>query len=254
MKELIKISEQDGKRAVNARELHAFLCVGKDFSTWMKDRIEKFGFAENQDFEVFTNFGENPKGGRPQKEYAISIDMAKELSMVENNDRGRKARRYFIECENMLRKQFSSPSYQISDPIKRAEAWIGEEKERQRLAIENEKQQKQLEEQAPKVQFADAMSASSTSCLIGELAKVLTQNGYKIGQNNLFKWLRDNGYLCKWGERKNIPMQRYVEQGIFELKKSTWIDNNNVIHTSTTVKVTAKGQQHFINKFLTNNK
>lgn len=115
-----------------------------------------------------------------------------------------------------------------------------------------EKQQKQLTEQEPKVNFANAMIASTTSCLIGELAKVLTQNGYTIGQNRLFQWLRDNEYLGKWGERKNIPLQQYVEQGLFQLKKSTYTDNSGVIHTSTTVKVTGKGQEYFINKFLNN--
>lgn len=104
MNEIIKISEHDGKCAVNARELHRFLGVGKDFSSWIKDRIIKYQFIENQDFEVFTDFGENPNGGRPQIEYALSIDMAKELSMVENNERGRMARRYFIECEKKIQQ------------------------------------------------------------------------------------------------------------------------------------------------------
>lgn len=148
--------------------------------------------------------------------------------------------------------QYHIASYQISDPIKRAEKWIEEERERQRLLLENQQKEQLLIDQEPKVNFADAMTASTTSCLVGELAKVITQNGYEIGQNRLFKWLRDNGYLGKWGERKNIPLQQYVEQGLFQLKKSTWQDNNNVTHTSTTVKVTGKGQQYFINKFLNN--
>ena len=123
---------------------------------------------------------------------------------------------------------------------------------KQQLQIEE--QQKQLTEQEPKVNFANAMLASSTSCLVGELAKVLTQNGYEIGQNRLFKWLRDNNYLGKWGERKNIPLQQYVEQGLFKLKKGTYTDLNGTIHTTTTVKVTGKGQEYFINKFLNNKK
>lgn len=89
---------------VSARELHQFLMVGKDFSNWIKDRIEKYGFVENQDFEVFAKNGENSKGGRPLIEYAITLDMAKELSMVENNEQGRIARKYFIECEKRLRE------------------------------------------------------------------------------------------------------------------------------------------------------
>lgn len=232
--------------------MHQFLNVGKDYSTWIKDRINKYDFVENQDFIVFPEIGENPQGGRPRIGYAITIEMAKELSMVENNDRGRIARRYFIECEKVALT--NRASYQITDPIKRAEKWIEEERERQRLQMENQKKEQLLIEQEPKVNFANAMTASTTSCLVGELAKVLTQNGYKIGQNRLFKWLRDNGYLGKWGERKNIPLQQYVEQGLFQLKKSTWTDNNDVTHTTTTVKVTGKGQEYFINKFLNNNK
>lgn len=156
------------------------------------------------------------------------------------------------ELERKEQRNTDSPSYQIEDPIERAKRWIEEQEERKRLELENEQKEQQLIEQEPDVKFAKAMIASSTSCLVGELAKVITQNGYKIGQNTLFKWLRDNEYLGKWGERKNIPRQKYVEQGLFQLKKSTWTDNNDVIHTSTTVKVTGKGQEYFINKFISN--
>lgn len=121
---------------------------------------------------------------------------------------------------------------------------------KQQLQIEE--QQKQLTEQEPKVNFANAMLASKTSCLVGELAKIITQNGYKIGQNRLFQWLRDNNYLGKWGGRKNTLLQQYVEQGLFKLKKGTYTDSNGTTHTTTTVKVTGKGQQYFINKFLNN--
>ena len=135
--ELIKITEQNGKKAVSARELHQFLGSKQQFQDWIKNRIEKYQFIENQDFEVFHNFMKNPNGGRPLTEYVLSIDMAKELAMIENNEQGRMARKYFIECEKQL-AQAKIPSYQIEDRIKRAEAWIEEEKVRQRLALENE--------------------------------------------------------------------------------------------------------------------
>jgi len=99
MGELIPIRENNGQRAVNARDLHAFLESKRDFSNWIKDRIDKYDFIENQDYQVFNNFGENSKGGRPSIEYALSISMAKELSMIENNVRGKQARKYFINCE-----------------------------------------------------------------------------------------------------------------------------------------------------------
>jgi putative anti-repressor protein, antA/antB family len=97
MNALIPIRHSGSKPAVNARDLHAFLEIGKDFSTWIKSRIEDFGFVENQDFAIFPETGENP--GRPRIEYALSLDMAKELSMLERNGKGRQARQYFIECE-----------------------------------------------------------------------------------------------------------------------------------------------------------
>lgn len=255
MEEIIKIEERGGQQVVNARELHQFLGSKQDFSTWIKGRIAKYDFLENQDFQTVPQIYGTANGGHSTRlEYALSIDMAKELCMVENNERGRQARRYFIECEKQLKniEKHHIASYQIDDPIKRAEKWIEEEKERQRLQLENQQKEQLLIEQKPKVNFANAMLTSTTTCLVGELAKVITQNGYEIGQNRLFKWLRDNGYLGKWGERKNIPLQQYIEQGLFQLKKSTWLDSNNVTHTSTTVKVTGKGQQYFINKFLNN--
>lgn len=115
-----------------------------------------------------------------------------------------------------------------------------------------ETKDKKIEEDKPKVVFSDAVVGSQSSCLIGELAKILTQNGYKIGQNRLFDKLRESGYLGKSGEYYNIPNQKYIEQGLFELKKSTHSENG-VMKSSVTPKVTGKGQQYFINKFLANN-
>ena len=104
MHESIKITEQNGERAVNARELHQFLEVKSDFNNWIKNRISDYGFTENQDFEVFVKNNENSQGGRPLKEYIISIDMAKELSMVERNEKGKLARLYFIEMEKKAKE------------------------------------------------------------------------------------------------------------------------------------------------------
>lgn len=111
----------------------------------------------------------------------------------------------------------------------------------------------QIEEQMPKVVFADAIVGSRSSCLIGELAKIITQNGYSIGQNRLFAWMRENGYLGTKGEYYNIPNQRYIDQKIFEVKKTTHSENG-IMKTTTTPKVTGKGQLYFINKFVGVNK
>ena len=240
--ELIKITEQNGKQAVSARELHVFLESKQDFSTWIKNRIEKYGFIENQDFEVFHNFMENPNGGRPLIEYALTIDCAKEISMVEGNEKGKQARRYFIECERVAKNPVTTLT-----KIDLARMVIESEEENQRLQLE-------IKENEHKVIFTNAVVGSASSCLIGELAKVISQNGCTIGQNRLFEWLRDNGYLGKNGERKNIHNQQYIEQGLFEIKKGVRTGSDGVLHQTTTPKVTGKGQVYFVNKFLSNDK
>lgn len=128
---------------------------------------------------------------------------------------------------------------------------IEQQKQRiQALAQENEQKQLLIEEQKPKVLFADAVATAKQSCLIGELAKILKQNGVEIGQNRMFTWLRDNEYLGKTGAYYNIPTQKSMEMGLFELKKTTVNKPDGSILVTTTTKVTGKGQQYFINKFL----
>ncbi len=121
--------------------------------------------------------------------------------------------------------------------------------------LKEERQLRQIAEakikaDAPLVGFANALMTAKTSCLIGELAKIISQNGCSIGQNRLFEWLRDNGYLGKHGERRNIPNQQYVEMGLFEIKKGVRSGNDGVLYETKTPKVTVKGQSYFINKFL----
>ena len=119
--------------------------------------------------------------------------------------------------------------------------------ERDRLIAEK---QKDIERMRPKEIFADAVASSKQSILIGQLAKLICQNGHPIGQNRLFEWLRNNGYLMKYGSNYNMPMQRYVEQGLFEVKESSVTNPDGSVKLTRTTKVTGKGQQYFINKFL----
>ena len=114
-----------------------------------------------------------------------------------------------------------------------------------RLALEA-----QAEADKPKVLFADAVSASHTSILVGDLAKLLRQNGVEIGQNRLFSFLREKGYLCSQGERYNLPTQRSMDRGWFQVKETTINQPNGSVRITRTVKVTGKGQQYFINLFL----
>ena len=128
-----------------------------------------------------------------------------------------------------------------------------------RLATElkNEKQARIKAEETiiqnrPKVLFADAVSDSNSSILVGDLAKILRGNGINIGQKRLFAWLRENGFLMKGTESRNMPTQRAMEMGLFKVKEGTYINGDGVNVTTKTTKVTGKGQQYFINKFLGN--
>lgn len=118
---------------VNMRNVHNALGVGKDYSTWIKDRIMRYGFEKGSDFEVFPEIGENPEnGGRPRNEYYFTLDAAKEIAMVENNEHGREIRKYFIACEKQLRK--TMPNF--NDPLEAAKAWIKAEEEKRKAQLE----------------------------------------------------------------------------------------------------------------------
>lgn len=113
-----------------------------------------------------------------------------------------------------------------------------------------EEQNHKIREMQPKAIFADAVSASETSILVGDLAKLICQNGYQIGQKRLFEWLRQNGYLMKCGSSRNMPTQRYLEQGLFEVKESNVQNPDGSIRITRTTKITGRGQLYFVNKFL----
>lgn len=113
-----------------------------------------------------------------------------------------------------------------------------------------EQQKQKIEADRPKTIFADAVSASHTSILIGDLAKLICQNGYQIGQKRLFQWMRDNGYLMVSGSSRNMPKQKYVEQGLFEIKESNVQNPDGSVRITRTTKVSGKGQLYFVNKFL----
>ena len=141
---------------------------------------------------------------------------------------------------------------QMSDSELMAKALLVAQKQiEQRNAI-IEQQKAKIEADKPKTIFADAVSASKTSILIGDLAKLICQNGYKIGQKRLFEWLRENGYLIKSGSSKNMPMQRYVEQGLFEIKESNVQNPDGSVRITKTTKITGRGQIYFVNKFIAN--
>lgn len=143
---------------------------------------------------------------------------------------------------------------QMSDSELMAKALLVAQKQIEQRNTIIEQQKAKIEADKPKTIFADAVSASKTSILIGDLAKLICQNGYKIGQKRLFEWLRENGYLIKSGSSKNMPMQRYVEQGLFEIKESNVQNPDGSVRITKTTKITGKGQIYFVNKFKANEK
>ena len=140
----------------------------------------------------------------------------------------------------------------LNDPenaILMLQAYQRERKERLAAQEQVEKLEAQAIEDKPKIIYADAVQGSTSSCLIGELAKMIAQNGYPIGEKRLFQWLRDNHYLCAYGERFNQPYQQYIEQGLFTMKQNVFSVDGEM-RTRNTTKVTGKGQIYFINKFI----
>lgn len=228
MEEIIKITEHNGKRAVNARELHQFLESKYQFANWIQERITKYGFVENQDYEVFKENLKNSNGGRPQTEYALSVDMAKELSMVENNEKGRLARKYFIECEKIARESMVA-SYQIEDPIKRAERWIEEQKEKKALEAKNQEMQ-------PKAQYFDEIVERSLLTGFRDTAKEL---GLKQGE--FIKILIDKGYIYRTPKGELRPIAKYAND-LFELKDFKSISSD---HAGVRTWITVKGKKVF---------
>ena len=243
MNEIIKITEVDGRQVVSARELYAFLDIQTPFTMWA-ERMFEYGFSENIDYVSLSQKSEKPQGGRPQLDYALTIDCAKEISMIQRNEKGKQARQYFIEEKKFRAMQLGGGGFQIPQSFSEALMLAAKQAE------EIEKQQKQLKEQAPKVLFSDAVATSTKSCLIRELAKLIKQNGVDTGENRLYAWLRNNGYLCKFGESYNQPTQKAMEMGLFEIKKTSITKPSGDILVTTTTKVTGKGQIYFVNKFL----
>lgn len=237
MNELIKITYNNDRPAVSARDLHDFLEVKTAYKDWFP-RMCEYGFTEGEDFnplkiERVQNEGERMVA-RTVDDAVLTIDMAKELCMIQRNEKGKQARQYFLQIE----KDWNSPekvmarALQIAgDTLKRLES--------------------KVEADAPKVLFANAVSASKTSILVGELAKLLKQNGVDIGQHRLFRWMRENGYLIRRnGTDFNMPTQKSMDLGLFTVKETAITHSDGTVTVSKTTKVTGKGQQYFIQKFL----
>lgn len=242
MNELIPINYEGEQPTVSARELHTGLEITDRFSRWF-ERMSAYGFSEGNDFtSVKSSTLVNNGAEREITDYRISIDMAKQICMIQRSEKGRQYRQYFLDLE----KAWNTPEQIFARALKMADQTIAKLKDTNKSLAEK------IEADRPKTIFADAVSTSHTSILIGDLAKLICQNGVQTGQKRLFQWMRDNGYLMKSGASYNMPMQRYIEQGLFEVKESSVQNPDGSVRVTRTTKVTGKGQLYFINKFLGN--
>ncbi|NSD32079.1 phage antirepressor KilAC domain-containing protein [Coprococcus comes] len=236
---LIPINYDGGQPTVSARALHTGLGIRSNFTTWF-DRMCEYGFTEVDYKKCFPNLESGCNGGQNRVDYLISVDMAKQICMLQRSPEGKQIRQYFIDLE----KAWNTPEQIMARALKVADKRI------ELLKQDNAVLAQDVERMRPKEIFADAVAASHTSILIGELAKLLKQNGVETGQRRLFTWMRDNGYLIKGGSSRNMPTQKGMELGLFEIKETTINNPDGSIRISRTTKVTGRGQQYFINKFI----
>lgn len=238
--QLIKIDYTKDQPTVSARELHEGLGINTKFSTWFP-RMCEYGFEPERDFKkCYPNLGSGSNGGQNTTDYQISIDMAKQICMIQRTDKGKEYRQYFIDLE----KAWNTPEQVMARALRIANGEI------EKLKADNQVLIADTERMKPKEIFADAVSASKTSILVGDLAKLLKQNGYETGQKRLFEQLRQEGYLIKSGSSRNMPTQRAIQMQLFEVKETSITNPDGSIRITKTTKVTGKGQQYFINKYL----
>ncbi|HGO2737893.1 TPA: phage antirepressor KilAC domain-containing protein [Staphylococcus aureus] len=233
--EMFNIQEKEnGEIAISGRELHQALEVKTRYNDWF-ERMINYGFEENIDYTALTQKRVTAQGNAINYlDHALTLDTAKEIAMIQRSEPGKRARQYFIQVE----KAWNSPEMIMQRALKIANNTINQ--------LETK-----IERDKPKIVFADAVATTKTSILVGELAKIIKQNGVKIGQRRLFEWLRQNGFLIKRkGVDYNMPTQYSMERELFEIKETSITHSDGHTSISKTPKVTGKGQQYFVNKFL----
>jgi Rha family phage regulatory protein len=231
-----------GQKYLDSREVAEM--VGKEHNKLLRDirvYITQLNASKVGHTDFFTESQYTDKSNRQKPCYLVTKKgcefIAHKLTGVKGTEFTAKYINRFHEMEDTIKTQLPQGNDLIALAVIEAQKMIAE-------------RDKQIERMKPKEVFADAVSTSKDAILIGDLAKLISQNGYRIGQNRLFDWLRNNGYLIKSGSSRNRPMQRYVEQGLFEVKETAINMPNGNVRTALTTKVSGKGQQYFVNKFL----
>jgi anti-repressor protein len=230
MNELIKINKEN---KVDGRELHDFLQVRTAYKDWFPRMVE-YGFVEGIDF--CSKMSEST-GGRPAVNHEMTIDMAKEISMLQRTERGKQARQYFIECERRAKEVKAPALPDFTNPVIAARAWA-DELEKKQLA------EAKVAELAPKAEFYDTVADSESLMSMADTCKILDMG---IGRNKLFALLREKKIL----QKDNIPYQQYVTAGYFKVVEGKYKVNENAVVTKTTY-VKQKGID-YIRKLLSRN-
>ena len=232
LENLIKIEERDGEQLVSGRDLHEFLEVKTKFKDWFP-RMCEYGFIENKDYIAMAQKRATAQGNETTyTDYLMKISMAKELSMLQRNERGKQAREYFIKCE---------------------EAWNSEDMVLARaLQIQNKKilgykehievLENKIKEDAPRVSFAETIEKASDCILVREFSKIIANEGIHLGEKSLYKWFREKGFIFK---NSTEPMQSAVQRGLFKVSERVIKAVTGDIVRSTT-KITGKGQIYFL--------
>ena len=235
MNDLIKITKSNINGAeinsVNAREIHSYLEVKTRFDMWINRAISKYDFKENIDF--CTILGES-SGGRKATEYIVTMDMAKELAMLEDNPKGKETRKYFIEVEKRQNKPLTY------EEVMQNALLLADERVK---ALEHK-----IEVDKPLTDFGRAISQSVACVSVGAFAKSIESDlKVKFGRNTCFEWLRENGYLMSSNSNKNQPYQKWINEGIFEVTQG--LRQNSTFQTiDITTLITGKGQEYLFNK------
>lgn len=228
-----------GEKVVYGTDLHRALEVRSHYRDWIRNRLNDIDAMENEDYEGAEILAPS---GQTARDHIIRLDAAKEMAMLERNEKGKQVRRYFIQVEKKYKA--GVPGMLLTGKQLMALAVM----EAQKTIAE---QEQAISRMKPKEVFADAVAASRSTILIGELAKLLRQNGINTGEKRLFEWMRQQGFLIsRRGTDYNMPTQRSMEMGLFEVKERTVNNPDGSVRITKTTVVTGKGQQYFINRFL----
>ena len=252
MNELIKIEiNEEGRQLVSARELYNGLGAKTPFHKWITRMIE-YGFEEDKDYTVTDFFVPNSKGGKQtQKDFIITLDMAKEISMIQRNDTGKKFRQYFIECEKKLKEVVLIEQQKANLLLSIYNGGqVGVLASRQLAEMEVKEATKPLldkiENDKPLVTFADRILNKGDNILVRELAKIISDEGYSIGQNRLYEVLREWKLIFK---KSTEPMQIAIDKGYF-VRETSLVRTPYGLKESFTTKVTPKGQVYVTERIL----